>query len=253
MSDTVFAIFSDRGRFPNLKETYSYKFLTAAPNPELGPERSRNWDLGYSHGFGGKTVAQVELFRSNLRDAIQSIYVVDAAGICTGNNGAAFAGYCSQSYNIGKEVHEGAEISVRSNPISRVSFDASYSFINRTLEYDWSNLPLKSSVLTTVATLTSMPKNKVVSNLTVELPRRILGMATFRYEGGIRIQDTNIIPLPNANGTSFGVVDLGVIVPIKAGIKAQAGVKNLFDRDYYYSTGYPEMGRSGYVNVRFQY
>jgi iron complex outermembrane recepter protein len=195
----------------------------------------------------------VEWYRSDLHDAIQSIYIPDVAGLCTGNNGTAYQGYCSQSYNIGKETHQGVEISVRSNPTRRVTFDASYSFINRTLDYDWGSLSDKSKSLTSIAILAALPKSKFVGNVTVELPRRILGMATLRYEGGIRVQDTNIIPLPNAYGASYGIVDLATIVPVKAGLKIQTGVKNLFDRDYYYSAGYPEIGRNWFFNLRYQY
>jgi iron complex outermembrane recepter protein len=48
-------------------------------------------------------------------------------------------------------------------------------------------------------------------------------------------------------------MDIGVIAPIRAGFKLQTGIKNLFDRDYYYSAGFPEAGRSWYFNLRYQY
>jgi hypothetical protein len=33
----------------------------------------------------------------------------------------------------------------------------------------------------------------------------------------------------------------------------QAGVKNLFDRDYYYTSGYPEAGRNWFFNLRYRF
>jgi iron complex outermembrane receptor protein len=173
-------------------------------------------------------------------------------------------GYCSQWANIGKEVHQGAEISLRSSPIRRLNFDANYTYINRTLEYDWSQLPDVSQTLTSVATLPVMPKNKFVGNATVQLPYQALGIVTYRYEGGLVLQDTTwsnkIITDPDlykkltaVYANSFGVVDIGAVVPIRAGFKVQAGIKNLLNRDYYYAAGYPEAGRNWYFNMRYQF
>jgi outer membrane cobalamin receptor len=54
-----------------------------------------------------------------------------------------------------------------------------------------------------------------------------------------------------AYGTSFGTMDIGTVVPIAAGFSMQAEIKNLFDRDYYYTVGYPEAGRNWYFNGRY--
>lgn len=269
-ADTVFAIFSDRGRFPMLKESYSYGMGSAMPNPDLKPEHSQNWDIGYSRSFARSTLLQIEYFRSDLRDAIQSVFVKDPeyvpgvnVGLCNSNTGAKL-GYCSQNVNIGKQAHEGTEISLRSSPIHNLTFNANYTYINRTLKYDWSKLPDASQVLTSISTLPSMPKNKVVSNATIQLPHQILGMFTYQYQGGYTVQDTTwsnkIITdaalykkLTAVYGKSFGTVDIIAVIPVAAGFKVQAGIKNLFDRDYYYSAGFPEAGRNWFVNMRYQF
>ncbi len=250
-SDTVFAIFSDRARFPLLKESYSYRFRRAVPNPELGPEHSRNWNVGYSRSFAGSTLMQVEFFRSDLRDAIQTIYVPDPASACPGNTGA-LSGFCQIMYNAGEEAHMGTEMSVRTSPWRRLHLDASYTYLNRTMDWDYARIPDTSEVNLSTLTLPAVPKNKFVGNMTGELPHSIVGMVTFRYEGGIRLYDTNVVG-SNPYGSSFGVVDLGAVAPVHAGIKLQAGVKNLFDRDYYYTAGYPQAGRNWYFNLRYQY
>jgi iron complex outermembrane receptor protein len=33
----------------------------------------------------------------------------------------------------------------------------------------------------------------------------------------------------------------------------QTGVENLFDRNYYYREGFPELGRSWYLSIRYSY
>jgi iron complex outermembrane receptor protein len=247
--DSLFVTFADRGRFPVLKESYSYRLGAAIPNPDLKPEQSRNWNIGYSHVFATKTVAQVEYFRSDLGDAIQSVYITDPGSFCT--NTGALAGYCSQNVNIAKEVHEGFEISIRSSLLSRLTLDANYSYINRSIAYDFANSPDVSPVNTAVQILPTMPRNKVIVNAVVRLPYQVLAMANVRYEGGITLQDTTYRPAGQPYGESYGTLDLGTIVPIRSGLTVQAGLKNLFDRDYFYTAGFPEEGRNWFVNLRY--
>jgi iron complex outermembrane receptor protein len=52
---------------------------------------------------------------------------------------------------------------------------------------------------------------------------------------------------------SYGTVDLGAVAPICYGLSAQLGVRNLLDRNYYYTAGYPEAGRNWYLNLRYRF
>jgi len=250
-SDSLFVTFADRGRFPVLKESYSYRLGAALPNPDLKPEQSRNWNIGYSHVLGARTVAQVEFFRSDLRNAIQSVYIKDPGSFCT--NTGALAGFCNQNVNISKEVHEGLEISIRSTPHSRLTLDANYSYINRSLAYDFVNVPNVSQINTSIQILPSMPRNKLIVNAIMRLPHEVLAVANVRYESGITLQDTTYSPASKPFGACYGTMDLGAVFPIRSGISAQAGIKNLFDRDYYYSAGFPEAGRNWYFNLRYRF
>jgi outer membrane receptor protein involved in Fe transport len=58
----------------------------------------------------------------------------------------------------------------------------------------------------------------------------------------------NGLPLPPA---TFFTFDAGGALPVRAGLRVQAGVKNLFDRDYYYWEGFPEAGRTAYLTLRY--
>jgi len=255
--DTLFVTFSDRGRFPLLKESYSYSLGKGIPNPDLEPEHNTSFNAGYSHAFPAKTMFQVEYFYSRLRDAIGSVYIKDPGGIedpfCS--NTGSQAGYCSQNVNIARERHQGVEVSVRSTPVSRLMLDLNYSYLNRNMDYDFGSVVDVSEVLTSIQILPTYPKNKVVFNATLRLPHEILAIGNFRYEGGIVLQDTTYKTAPGnlAWSTSYGTVDLGTVVPIYAGFSVQAGIKNLFDRDYYYTAGYPEAGRNWYFNARYRF
>jgi iron complex outermembrane receptor protein len=202
----------------------------------------------------GETRFEAVLYRSDLRDAIESVYVVDTASMCSNTGG--LSGYCSQNLNIGKEVHQGVEFSAHSTPIPRVTFDANYSYLNRTITYDFSANSNVSKVNTTVQILPTLPKNKLVGSATVRLPYKAVGIALVRYEGGLTVQDTTYSstsalyrPFSTANAT----VDLGGTIPFYRTAILQAGVKNVLDRNYFYVPGFPEAGRNWYLNLRYQF
>src|SRR5215813_13107622 len=125
-SGTFFVSFAEKDRFPTLKDRYSYKAGRAIPNPALVPENAKNWTAGYSQIFARKTIGQIELFRSNVRDEIENILFLSP--LCTG--GGKGAG-CMQAVNVGREIHEGVNLSIRSTPVPRMTIDASYGYLNR--------------------------------------------------------------------------------------------------------------------------
>ena len=256
---SLFVTFADRSRFPMLKDTYSASMGAGLPNPDLKPEHSRNWNAGYSQLLTARTLVQVVLFRSDLRNAIESVYVTDPGGTSSATAycpNSKIPGFCSEMANLGKEVHEGMEIEVRSAPFSRLTVDASYSYLNRNIVYEYSGLTAVSQVNTSVITLPTLPKNKLIGTATVRLPHQIMAMVSGRYEGGITLQDTtysSASPLYLPRAESYATVDLGTVVPIRYGLNAQVGVKNLLDRNYYYTAGYPEAGRNWYLNLRYRF
>ena len=258
-SGNFFLTFSDRARFPMLKDIYSASLGAGLPNPNLLPEHSFNWNAGYSQLIGTKTLAQVVLFRSNLHNAIESVYVTDPGGpspLTAYCPNAKIIGYCSEMANIGKEVHEGIEFEVRSTPLPRLTLNASYSYLNRNIVYDFGTLPNVSAVNTSITILPTLPKNKFVGTVTYRLPHQILAIVNERYESGLTLQDTTyattspfFLPLSE----SYATTDIVAVVPIRFGMTVQAGVKNLLDRNYYYTAGYPEAGRNWFLNFRYRF
>lgn len=232
-SGTFYASFAEKDRFPTLKDRYSYKAGRALPNPALVPENTRNWTAGYSQAFARRTVGQIELFHSNVRDEIENILF--QSPLCTG--GGKGAG-CMQAVNVGHEIHEGVTFSVRSTPVTRMTVDASYTYLNRSI----SNTPGVFPQGT--------PRHKTIATVTGRLPRNATGLLSARYVSGIVAMADNGLALPVAK---FATVDVGALVPIRAGAAIQAGVKNLLDRNYYYWEGFPEEGRNWYLTLRYTF
>jgi iron complex outermembrane receptor protein len=258
-SGTLFMTFADRGRFPMLKDIYSASLGAGLPNPNLLPEHSLNWNLGYRQVIGSKTVAQIVLFRSDLHNAIESVYVTDPGGTNPATEycpNSKIIGFCSEMANIGKEVHEGLEFEVRSTPLPRLTLNASYSFLNRDITYDFGSLATVSAVNTSITILPTLPRNKFTGTGSFRFPHQILAILNESYESGLTLQDTTYAstsPLFLPYSESYATTDLFAVVPVRAGLTVEAGIKNLLDRNYYFTAGYPEEGRNWFMNVRYKF
>ncbi len=258
-SGNFFTTFADRARFPMLKDIYSAGLGAGLPNPNLLPEHSFNWNVGYSQLLGTRTTAQIVLFRSDLHNAIESVYVTDPGGTTQATEfcpNSKINGYCSEMANIGKEAHQGVEFEIRSTPLPRLTLNASYSFLNRNINYDFVALPNVSAVNTSITILPTLPKNKVVGTASYRLPHQILAILNEQYESGLILQDTTYAtnsPLFLPHSESYATTDLFAVVPIHSGVSLQAGVKNLLDRNYYFTAGYPQEGRNWFFNLRYHF
>ena len=122
----VLISYSHKSRFPTIKDRYSYKAGRAVPNPSLRPERARTWTGSYSRTFASRTVAQLDVFRSNVDDEIENIFFLSplcpAAG--GGGGGRGTAGTCQQAVNVGSEIHDGFTVTLRTTPEERLTIDA---------------------------------------------------------------------------------------------------------------------------------
>ncbi len=238
-SGTVYFSFARKSHFPTLKDRYSYKNGKAIPNPTIKPEHGNNWGLGYSHIFPFKaTMVQLELFSSDVSDAIQNAYIPAAfPDQCP----SLSEDTCQQTINVGKELHQGVEFTIRSNLHTRLTVNANYTFLNR----DFSGPSNMAEVFPT-----GTPKHKVVAVANLRLPREIMLMGAARYESGRIDTDNsgNLVPASN-----YATIDFGGIIPVVGGMDLQAGVKNLFDRLYYYREGFPQAGRNWYFNMRYRF
>jgi len=235
---TVFFTFAQKSHFPTLKDRYSNKYNQAIPNPTLEPEHARNYSLGYIYAFAGKnTTMQIEVFRSDVYDAIENeIIPAQFTNQCSSYTAA---GKCLHAINVGNEIHKGAEFTVRSSLIPRFDVVANYTYLERNITGP-ANMQVPNGT----------PKHKAVATGNWRMRGGVLMLATFRYESGA-------FTIDNANkvfpASRFATVDWAMTIPIGNIASLQGGIKNLLDRNYYYQEGYPEAGRNFYTNLRFRF
>lgn len=232
----LFITVAHKSRFPTIKDRYSYKAGRAVPNPSLDPERATTWTAGYARAIASRTIAQIDVFRSNVRDEIENIFFLSP--LCAGGGGRGGAGQCQQAVNVGSELHDGVNLTLRTTAVPRLTLDANYSFLHREISGTPGVFP------------TGTPTHKAIGTAMVRLPRSATALLSARHQSGITAMSDNGLPLPVAN---FTVVDIGGTMPLRNGFSVQAGVKNLADANYYYWEGFPEAGRAGYVTLRYAF
>src|SRR5262249_25619509 len=77
---------STRSRFPIFFDLYSTGLVgTVIPNPNLGPERASNFEIGLKDQLGGNTTVEASVFYSDIKDLIQAVQVVAGASPQTQN------------------------------------------------------------------------------------------------------------------------------------------------------------------------
>ena len=215
--------FARKTRLPTIKDRYSYRMGQAIPNPDLREERSNNWELGYTRLLGLRTFLEANLFRSDVSNSTQRFFVQPNV---------------FQLRNLGEARYLGGEFGVRSNPVSALQLTANYTYLSR-----------KNVTMPGVLMLDT-PRHKIYSSATYRLHSRVTLLADVRYEGGRFYQ--------NDGGTygrasNFANVGIGGSARLYKQTEVQAGIANLFDRNYILVDGYPEAGRTAYVNLRYRF
>jgi iron complex outermembrane recepter protein len=215
--------FARKTRLPSMKDRYSYRMGQAVPNPALREERSNNWEVGYSQLVGPSTYVDVALFWSDISNSTQRFFLQPNL---------------FQFRNIGESRNAGAEFGVRSTVVKSLTLTANYTYLSRKNESNPTLIPVDT------------PRHKAYGSAGYRLLKRFSAIADLSYEANRWTQNDASRYLrvsPNA------VVGIGGTASLYGGAELQAGVSNLFDRNYWIVDGYPESGRSAYVNLRYRF
>ena len=226
---------SSRARFPTLFERFSSQFGTAEPNPDLKPERATNFELGGSRSFGPLRV-EGAVFYSHLTDALVSVRT---------------AANRNRRENFGSADYYGGEISLNLQVGTAFSVGANYSYIHR--DFDVGTAPAGELIrpfrLTDVPAhkgfawaswssggLTVLPSIEFASGRTTVTPATANGLVPVYYDTG-----------------SFLTANLRVDYDVADYLTIGLGGRNLFDKGYTLTDGFPEPGRSLFASVRVRY
>lgn len=226
-SGRLHASVSDRARFPVLFELYSTRFGTATPNPNLGPERATNYELGWKDILAGHTRLSAAVFYSDVTDMIQTVVLPDTT---------------TQTQNVGKGRFYGFEASAETALSPTLTAGGNYTYIRRTI----------TDPLQPMLQATGVPTHKAFLYLAWRPVERLtitpsLEIASNRWSDKTT---TPVQPFPYVETGAYTLVNLQAEYRVSQNFEVAAGVKNLLDQNYELSWGLPQPGRAFYLKAR---
>ncbi|MES2240588.1 MAG: TonB-dependent receptor [Bacteroidota bacterium] len=213
------ATVSRKTRFATIKDRYSYKMGTAIPNPDLKPETALNYELNYNVQFFKKLNFQTALFYSALTDAILSVSNVQPGK--------------SQMQNFGEAEYKGIEAQLNYSPFEKLTLTANYTYIER------------KNLSSPDIHFTDVPNTKVIGSLEYKACKALKLIANTEFNSS-RFSTSYGTKVPD-----YTLLNSFVSSKVLSHFSIDAGINNIFDRNYSLVEGYPEEGRNFFITFRF--
>ncbi|MBB4198160.1 hypothetical protein CCR94_11015 [Rhodoblastus sphagnicola] len=222
-TDKLYLSVSDRIRFPTLFDRYSTRFNSTLPNPTLKPERAVNVQLGWEGYVAPRLKLASDVYYSHVDDMIQTVNL---------------SATLSQSQNVGKADFVGADFKADYAVNEDLDVGGHTALIHRTLA-----IPASSTVqLTGVPAITGFGyvSWRPLTNLTLTPSVQIAGARLTQNVAATAYFQTGAYAMLNFQAEYKALVNLSFF----------AGGKNLTDRLYVLTDGYPEPGRTFYFGAK---
>lgn len=213
------ATVSQKTRFATIKDRYSYRMGTAIPNPDLKPETALNYELNYNVEFFSKLHFQTALFYSSLTDAILSVSNVEPGK--------------SQMQNFGEAEYKGIEAQLTYMPTENLNISANYTYIER------------KNITNPDIHFTDVPNTKVIGTIEYS-PIKILKLIANTEFNSSRYSTSYGAGVPD-----YTLLNTFASCKVLKYLNIDAGMNNIFDRNYSLVEGYPEEGRNFFMTLRF--
>jgi len=213
------ATVSQKTRFATIKDRYSYRMGTAIPNPDLKPETALNYEVNYTSRFFEKLTFQTALFYSTITDAILSVSNVQPGK--------------SQMQNFGKAEYRGIEAQADYSILQNLSLNVNYTYIER------------KNITSPAIHFTDVPNTKVMGTLEYQ-PIKVLRLIANAEFNSSRYSTSYGTAVPD-----YTLLNLYASGKILKNFSLDAGLNNIFDRNYSLVEGFPEEGRNFFVTLRF--
>ena len=228
--DELSVSFAKKTYFPSMKERYSTRFNRYVSNPYLKPEIANHYELGYQRNFSDALRIETALFYSKVKDAIGDINTGLYAG--TGRRRTEL----KKSVNIEKAEYKGFELGATYFATSNLELGGNYTYMSAKYKN------------TDDSRVYDIPKHKGFAYVDFKfMPKFSVYMSqelvSSRWSSSDKVTKLG----------GFGVTNLKFTYKPTENLSIDAGVSNLFDRNYEYREGYPEEGRVFFSNVRYKF
>jgi iron complex outermembrane recepter protein len=216
-------VLSRKTRLPVMKDRYSYRLGQGLPNPDLHEETSTTLEVGGTAVLAQRAVLEVAVFRSAIDGLAQPFFV---------------APNLYQLQNIEDITAAGVEFSVTGRIFSQLEGSLAYTYLNRKNRSEPAIM------------LTEVPRHRTVAALGWRWRPRWTFGADLEYETGrYHLNQAGRVYALSA----FALLDVFTRVALTERTEMHFGMENILDRNYQLSEGYPEPGRSAFVNLRYRF
>jgi vitamin B12 transporter len=209
------------------------------PNDALKPERVRSFEAGFEQKFSQNYSLTGTYFNGLFRDKIDFNSLMGAA--CPPPSA-----FCGQYVNVNEALAHGAELEFHGRPLSRLSFDGSYTYTStQILEQPFAFDPL----LEPGQPLIRRPKHSGTMVLTY-LSNRWGANLGGSFIG--RRPDSDFLGYNIDHAAGYARVDIGGWYAVTSRITGYVNVENALDKQYQEVVGYPALGINVRAGVRFR-
>jgi outer membrane cobalamin receptor len=217
---------------PDFFQSFGISFY-AQGNPDLKPERSRSYDVGFEQRlFRGRLKAATTLFHSDYRDQI-AYTVVD------------FNSFQGTYVNLGHARARGAELALEAAPSEHLALSANYTLLDGEILTSTSAF---DPVYAEGSSLLRRPRHQAALGAQAHMGRLDAG-ATLLLVG--KRADSDFLGLGLSESPGYARLDLRARGNLGHGLEAFVVAENLLDRKYQEALGYPALGRSVRAGLRF--
>jgi len=221
----VYANVGKKTRFPTLKELYSSYLGLNTPNPNLQSERAVNYEFGAEKFFEPlRTRFAANLYYSAISDLITT----------TGS------GANKQWTNVGKASYRGVELAAKTAPI-----------MDNILEFNYTYLEARDETPgATTKNLVDRPAHKYFLSDTWQAAKwlrffgKMIAYSSRYYQPTATTWDSV---------SGYWTADVNAEMSLYTGLSLQAGARNIFDRNYSESFGFPLEGRVFFASVKYAF
>lgn len=214
-TDSFYIGAAKKSRMPSMSEMLPF-FPWEITNENLKEERSFQYSIGYRKDLEAKTSLNIALYYYDITDLII-------------NRNNTFI-------NRDKAEHYGSEIGVSNRYFNKHDLYFSYAYAQAT-DSDGENLEL-------------IPTHKIKIEDTLMITNDIQAYASYEHIGSRYSANSATNRDEQLKISSYNLVSMQLKYQISKATNTRVGVKNLFDKNYEYSYGYPSLGRFFYISLQ---
>lgn len=244
--------------------------FTSRGNPNLEPEKSVSYELGWKQELGSSISFELSAFRTEVADVIEYVYLWNRE---TPVENLGAGDYLGDTYiNISSQEINGLELGLNIQPVSRFSFGGNLSLTESTLIFSPGDIDENYtggnhvqifesgefvSTQKELEGLTRRPQVSALIRASFRPVPALLLKATSRFTGSRDdvFYSANLGPFgaqDRSKINGYNITDLSARYDMTDRLTISGALENIFDTDYQEINGFQTRGRSIYLKASFR-